>query len=318
MEQKKTILYSDSLEVWKLRREPGRVPDQPKARQIIELLRNGPQLIEKIEKQTGPIIPLLTRELIDLEVIERAGLTPTDLFHVTGEFTPWDKDIARSVTNIAGSLWNECAVSFVDRVRQLITHQLVTEIIQFLSNCCLSADEFDTRICPLDRWLLAESLNPQDLFLGINISLKVPLVGIGAPAKALLPSVAKALGAEIIFPDHYEVANAIGAVVGNMVTRKVGEVYPIVEGAAWNGFFVQAGNVTTRFEQYDQAVAFGLQTLKSLAIADAQAAGAENIIAGCEARVIWDGMSHLSAWVVGKPGLNGGAHEKGNQSSSGR
>jgi N-methylhydantoinase A/oxoprolinase/acetone carboxylase beta subunit len=310
IEQKKTILYSDSLEVWKLRREPGRVPDQPKARQIIELLRNGPQLIEEIEKQTGPIFPLLTRELINLEIIERAGLTPTDLLHVTGEFTPWDKDIARRVTNIAASFWEDSAVSFVNRVRNIITHQLVAEIIQLLSNCSLSHNPYDLKRNRLDRWLFDENFSPQNSFLGSRIFLKVPMVGIGAPAKSLLPSVAEALGTTITFPDHYEVANAIGAVVGNVVVRREGEVYPDIEGAAWIGFIVQTGNALTRFEKFDEAVAFGMQTLKNLAITEAQAAGAENIIASCEEHKIWTGMARLSAWAIGKPGLNGSSRVK--------
>jgi N-methylhydantoinase A/oxoprolinase/acetone carboxylase beta subunit len=310
MEQKKSILYSDSLEVWKLRREPVRVPDQPKARQIIELLQNGPQLIEKIEKQTGPIFPLLTRELINLEIIERAGLTPTDLLHVTGEFTPWDKDIARRVTSIAASFWEENAASFVKRVRNLITHQLVAEIIQLLSNCSLSQNPYDLKRNRLDRWLFDENLNQQNSFLGSSIFLKVPMVGIGAPAKALLSSVAEALGTTITFPNHYEVANAIGAVVGNVVVRREGEVYPDIEGAAWVGFFVQAGNALTRFDKFDEAVAFGIQTLKNLAITEAQAAGAENIIASCEEHKIWTGMTRLSAWAIGKPGLNGSSRDK--------
>jgi len=40
--------------------------------------------------------------------------------------------------------------------------------------------------------------------------LKVPVVGIGAPARALLPPVAKALGTSIILPEHFAVANAVG------------------------------------------------------------------------------------------------------------
>jgi hypothetical protein len=72
------------------------------------------------------------------------------------------------------------------------------------------------------------------------------------------------------------------------------------------------------FEKYAEAIAFTHQTLVSLATAEAKAAGAENIIVECEEHAIWNGMSQLSAWAVGKPGLNGGSREKGSQPSSGR
>ena len=305
MEKKKTIFYSDSLDVWMLRREPSRPPDHPKIQQIIDLLRNGPQLFANIKKQTGPIIPVLIRELINLEIIDRAALTPTDILHITGEFTPWDAEIARRVTELAASQWDESANAFASRVRQLMTQQIVAEIIQFLSGCSLSQTPFDIKKVHLDRWMFNENLADQNPFLGSSIFLKAPIVGIGAPAKALLPAVAEALKTTITFPEHYEVANAIGAVVGNVVVRQDGEVYPDVQGAAWHGFILQAGNTLTRFEKFEQAVESGLKKLKDMAVAEAQAAGAENIIAQCEEHKIWNGMTRLSAWAIGKPGLNG-------------
>ena len=44
------------------------------------------------------------------------------------------------------------------------------------------------------------------------ITLMIPVVGIGAAARSLLPGVARRLGTEVVFPDHYEVGNALGAV----------------------------------------------------------------------------------------------------------
>jgi len=316
--QKRDILYSDSLEYWILRREPLRSTNHAQTGRIIELLRNGPMRLRQIEKLTGPIFPLFMRELINLEIIDRAGLTPTDLLHVTGEFAAWDAEIARRVTEIAASFWDECAAAFVNRVRRSMTERLVTEIIQFLSDRSLITPSYDYRKGPLDRWLFDESLNPKNAYLGSSIFLKVPLVGIGAPAKAFLPSVAEAMGTTITFPDHYEVANAVGTVVGNVIVRYEGEVFPNVEGSTWNGYFARAGNMQSIFEKYAEAIAFTHQTLVSLATAEAKAAGAENIIVECEEHAIWNGMSQLSAWAVGKPGLNGGSREKGSQPSSGR
>ena len=50
------------------------------------------------------------------------------------------------------------------------------------------------------------------------------LVGIGAPAGAYLPPVAAALHTQIYLPEHYEVANAVGTVVGNVVVQLEGQV----------------------------------------------------------------------------------------------
>jgi len=45
----------------------------------------------------------------------------------------------------------------------------------------------------------------------VNFSLKIPLVGIGGSARYFLPEIAKKLQTTVIFPQHGEVGNALGA-----------------------------------------------------------------------------------------------------------
>lgn len=47
--------------------------------------------------------------------------------------------------------------------------------------------------------------------LRVNVSLGVPMVGIGAASRHLLPAVAQALGTSVTFPARYDVGNALGA-----------------------------------------------------------------------------------------------------------
>jgi hypothetical protein len=46
-----------------------------------------------------------------------------------------------------------------------------------------------------------------------SFKLEVPIVGIGAAARYLLPEVANKLQTEVIFPSHFEVGNALGAIM---------------------------------------------------------------------------------------------------------
>ncbi|WMW64469.1 hydantoinase/oxoprolinase N-terminal domain-containing protein [Nitratidesulfovibrio liaohensis] len=46
--------------------------------------------------------------------------------------------------------------------------------------------------------------------LRVNVSLGVPMVGIGAASRHLLPAVARALGTTVTFPARYDVGNALG------------------------------------------------------------------------------------------------------------
>ena len=52
----------------------------------------------------------------------------------------------------------------------------------------------------------------------------VPVIGLGASAPTYYPAVGAALGARMILPAHAGVANAIGAVVGQISQRATGTV----------------------------------------------------------------------------------------------
>jgi hypothetical protein len=49
--------------------------------------------------------------------------------------------------------------------------------------------------------------------LGIDFSLKIPLIGIGAAARYFLPAVAARLATTVSFPPYSEVGNAVGAAI---------------------------------------------------------------------------------------------------------
>ena len=250
--ERKDILYSDDLEYCLLRREPRYTIDDPRVREVIRLLREGPKRQRWLQKKVGMSMPAIWRELFDREIIERAGFTPTDVLHVTGEYAPWGTEIATLLATAAAKLWGESLTAFVARVRLAMTRAVVTEIIQFLSGKSLSASAFSSKANTLDRWLYEESLSPSDAFLGSRLFLKVPLVGIGAPAQAFLPAVAEALGTTLIVPAHYAVANAVGTVVGNVMVSQAGEVFPLVEGATIAGYHARAADLERRFAGFEQ------------------------------------------------------------------
>jgi N-methylhydantoinase A/oxoprolinase/acetone carboxylase beta subunit len=297
--------YSDEVEYWMLRREPKRMVGDRTIQAIIEQLREGPQRLWELKKRVGAIPPMLIRELINLEIIDRTGLTPTDLLHVTGEFSPWDTEAAALVCRMAARMWGEEPGEFVQRVRKIMTHKVVAEVIQFLSDKPLSETRFWSSSQLLDRWFFEESLTRQDPYLGCSIHLKMPIVGIGAPAKAFLPEVAEALGTTIIFPTHYEVANAVGTVVGNVFIRKEGEVFPCVEGTLITGYFSRTGSLQQQFESYEEALSFTRESLVHQVTDEISLAGAEAARVECEEKTILSGMVRLSAWAIGKPGSNG-------------
>lgn len=295
--------YSERLEYWMLRREPLRPIQDERTRQAIELLKSGPRRVADLLRQVGArsAIQLSVQDLINAEVIDRVGLTPTDLLHLTGEFALWDAEGAERVVEVAARQLHLSPKDFIQRIFGLITRQIAAEIIEFLSGKLVYDRTSRIEKHDLGGWLFDESLAGKDPILGCNIFLKVPLIGIGAPAHAFLPAVAEVLGTEILLPEHYEVANAVGTVVGNVVIQEKGEVFPHTSGAAVLGYFARIGNSQVKFRSFDEALAYARQAITSLVGEQAKAAGAVDFEVECQERFIWDGMVDLNAWAVGKP-----------------
>jgi hypothetical protein len=65
----------------------------------------------------------------------------------------------------------------------------------------------------------ADSENASESVFQLQFSPAMPLVGVGAPAASYYPAVAKGLGVTLRLPQFAEVANAIGAVLGEVSQR---------------------------------------------------------------------------------------------------
>jgi len=309
LREKQVIHYHDRLECWALRKEPARPVRDARTRLAVQYLQEGPWLLPQLLKRVGVVSPyqLYVEDLINQGVIERVGLTPTDLLHVTGEYAPWDSEIARIIVDaIAGGLGIE-REEFIRRARDWMTRQIAAEILQFLSGKVLSEEGvFKAGRHGLDRWLFEKSLVSTHPTLGCAITLKVPMVGIGAPAKAFLQDVARVLRTEIVFPEHYEVANAVGTVVGHIMVRLEGEVIPVVDGMTVRGFSARAAHVQKEFEDFEEARIFARAQLCHLVAAEALDAGAREPMVECaEEEILPDRMVRFSAWAVARPDLNG-------------
>jgi hypothetical protein len=301
--EKRTIHYNDELEYWVLRREPRRPFLDDRTNRAIEQLRQGPLRLSRLLKLTKVNSPVLldVHELINQEIIERSSLTPTDLLHITGEFTPWDTSIANLIIQSVARNWDETPEAFIYRVKNEITRRIASEIIEFLSGREISEPAYQISKNQLDRWLFEESFQPSHPYLGCQINLKIPLVGIGAPAQAFLSPVAQVLKTSIIFPEHYAVANAVGTVVGSILVRHEADVFPCIEGASITGYFSRVDGKQPKFEFIDQAIDFARQSLISLVQEEARLAGVQQADVEINEGENNHGMIHLSARAIGKP-----------------
>jgi hypothetical protein len=138
-------------------------------------------------------------------------------------------------------------------------------------------DEIDPEAinsCPVCKVLIKNLLFQKNSDYGVSITLKRPVIGIGAPIEYFLPKAVKPLGAQAILPDDADVANAIGAITSNVVIKKQLRIIPgdmggfIVEGIAGAHQFLSF-NTADRFAREkltrivrDRAIASGTSCQK--------------------------------------------------------
>lgn len=291
------------VEYWILRREPKQPLRDPRAAQVVELLRGGAMRMQTVLKKVGVVSPVLVdaEMLFRQEIIDRACLTPTDLMHACGEYTPWDVETASRVVEAAASARGQTSAEFIRGVRAWITRKIAAEIVQFMSGCSVPEEDSNIKRRDLGSWLFEQNLNPGKSFLRSKIYLSIPLVGIGAPAAVFLPAVAEALGTDLILPPHYEVANAVGTVVADVIVRHEAEVMPITEGTAIAGYAVRGAGRRKEFATREEALEFACSALSRRVLDEALQAGAHAPVVHIEEEDQEAGIVRLKISAAGSP-----------------
>lgn len=186
-------------------------------RALVEALRQGPLPIKRLAETLDTHPDLLPLErLEDTGAIGRSGLTPTDVLHAKGLLKIGDTRAAQLALEILASQLKTAAGELTERIERQFAEELTRHILGKAIASCLNLQRADS--CPVCKGLIGQALGKETLrLLDTRLVLKIPLIGVGAPAGIYMPSVARHLGAKLAVPEHAEVANAVGTVVGNVV-----------------------------------------------------------------------------------------------------
>lgn len=164
----------------------------------------GPSSPETISEVTGiPEISLdsILEQLTRMQLVFEIGFTPTDAFHALGSLAIGDSEKAEKAAEIlaerAGLSMREFCEKVIERAGDKIKDSIIEYVVQ---------KEMGFRMTAFLGGIKETSL------MDVRFKLNMPIIGMGAAARHLLPYVAKTLETEAVFPDHFEVGNALGAV----------------------------------------------------------------------------------------------------------
>ena len=184
----------------------GDVVESGLEQKLVELLQNGPHNIAWIadhltdsEKKIG------IKELLKRNRIRTISITPTDLLHASGELLRWDP--------YASKFW----IAVLAGKEGVRPEHLIAELAErFRQQMCFalgkSAFSFEGRYDKdkvNDEWLF-DAMFGEHGSTHIKILPGKKVVALGAPAAAWLTK----MDAEVVVPEHAEVASAVGAARG--------------------------------------------------------------------------------------------------------
>lgn len=203
--------------------------------ELLDRLAGGPRSLAQLLERSR-VGGLARRRLADLEargLVRRAGFTPSDALHVLGRFPAWDVEAARLVAALlarrAGLEVTAFCELVVERFAQRVATELITKVLEDAGARPDWAGE-PTAAALLHCALDGREMQQADASdLGCMLTLRRPLVAIGAPVTAYLPQVAEHLHTELVIPPYAEVANAVGAVSGSIVQRLQAFITPLDE-----------------------------------------------------------------------------------------
>ena len=216
--------------------------------------------------------------LVARGLVMLSGVTPSDASHVLGRLDVWDGMAAEKALRLqarrrggTGDRFAPDAATLAARIVDQLTDQTV--------DCLLEAafDE-DPGIVGDGAALARHELTRAGLarhrgVVEVTLRLGVPVIGLGASAPSYYGAVGDRLGCEMILPEHAGVANAIGAVVGQVAQRAQGLVSSPGEGR----FTAHLAAGLQTFANRDAALAAMEAAVVAEAGARARAAGAEDL-----------------------------------------
>lgn len=147
--------------------------------------------------------PGLLDSLIRKRLIQAIGFTSTDALHVLGEYTAWDQEASKIGAKLLERYTQTNHVELCKQIKQDVARNMALNLVSFIQKDVPSSE--------IEKILLSDRFT--------QFRMKIPVVLIGGPVVAYTRELKQILDADIIIPEHAEVGNAVGAVVGKGIKR---------------------------------------------------------------------------------------------------
>ena len=260
----------------------------PREAELLALVSGRPRAIRSVAVSSAA-----QRALASLKrkgLVQVGGFTPSDAAHVLGLQANWPGPAAELAARLMVR-FRDMKLGDDERVRSFC-RDVWSETVRRTSHVIL-----DTAFGrSLGNHELVDAVCSGRPHLGlakIAISPTVPVVAVGGPVRIYYTEVAERLGCEMVFPPHFDVANAVGAATGVIAQT----VIIVIEGDGSGLFRLHGPKGTVSFTN----AAAALEAAHD--IAQSAAAEAVEKMGGANPQVRVSATKHLLPDAVDDNGL---------------
>ncbi|WP_112311586.1 hydantoinase/oxoprolinase N-terminal domain-containing protein [Pseudogemmobacter bohemicus] len=205
----------------------------PRDRAVLERITRAMPVAQALTSrlEAAALDRLVARGLVMI-----SGVTPSDASHVGGTLTDWDGEAAEKALQLMALRRNGAGERFAPGAAEM-ARRIIGQVTAQTAQCLLEAAfAEDPRFQGEDAAilsrhpLLSAGLDQHQGVMALSARLALPVIGLGASAPSYYGAVGARLGCEMILPEHAGVANAIGAVAGQVSQRVSGLVTSPAQG----------------------------------------------------------------------------------------
>ncbi len=250
---------------------------QPVDETLFEVISRRPVWsFEDLSQETW-IDPESLNLLIFFGLVEQIGVTPTDVLHVDGTFVRGDVEAARFGLGLLAERFGMSLSGFCEEVKKRFAEIIVDAV----------RSKWKERLDPVFFIDLPETLKPYFIEkykvrleaekARIDALLRLPIIGLGAPAGVYIKWVGDFLGSGSIVPPDSRLGGALGAISSRiMETAFILVQRTFREDAEVEEYVVHLPTLGRRvFHDRYEAVDFAINLGKEIAMEKAGRAGAE-------------------------------------------
>ncbi|TJW42165.1 MAG: hydantoinase/oxoprolinase family protein, partial [Mesorhizobium sp.] len=212
--------------------------------------------------------------LVSRGLVHVAGFTPSDAAHVLGKQANWDAAAARLGAELFARKRDgrgQAIAATPEAISERVLVTLTRWSAEYILETAFAEDGLDGA-ATVAHALVQRAVDAHPGIARLSVALDRPVIGLGASAPLHYAGLPPLVGNGCVVPEDTDVANALGAVVGQVRVSAEARVSQPKEGL----FRVSSGESVRDFLDEAAAIAAAKEDVRAIAAGRAKDAGTDN------------------------------------------